>query len=313
MPTLRKIVATPKTDRPMYQKNTGSRQVERGVHQRIGFGVPGARHVGEIDLLVALEQRARLRVQRLEVRLLHLPSPRHLLDHQLGVAADPGRARRVPSAARSPAMSARYSATLLVVSPIRSLTVARRCGGLADASYTTAPIAAGPGLPPRATVEVDEHCVGHQGTRIAPQLSQCASGSPADFLICSASMAGTDRWQLWQVLPTSRATPTPLRVAPRPLVVVDQPRRRCRRRSRRAPLVPPRISAIDHALGIGERLPDVVELGPEDGAPSVEVLQRRVEGLARLHQLELAVLDTPLVAPELLDVGLHCLQLAVAS
>ena len=134
MPTLRKIVATPKIDRPMYQKNTGSGQVERGVHQRVGFGVPGARHVGEIDLVVALEQRARLRVERLEVRLLHLPPARNLLDHQLGVAAHPGRARRDALRRPRPAMSARYSATLLVVSPIRSLTVARRCGGLADAS-----------------------------------------------------------------------------------------------------------------------------------------------------------------------------------
>src|SRR3954468_14468783 len=87
MPTLRKMVATPNTDSPMYQKNTGSGQVERRVHQRVGFHVLPASHVREIDRLVALEQRARLRVQRLEVRLLHLPAPRHLLDHQLRVTA----------------------------------------------------------------------------------------------------------------------------------------------------------------------------------------------------------------------------------
>ena len=52
MPVLRKIVATPNTDSPMYQKNIGSGQVERGVHQRVGFGVQLASHVGEVDLLV---------------------------------------------------------------------------------------------------------------------------------------------------------------------------------------------------------------------------------------------------------------------
>src|SRR3954471_24595983 len=50
-------------------------------------------------------------------------------------------------AAWSPAMSALYSATLLVVTPMRSLTAARRVGGVVDGSITTAPIAEGPGLP----------------------------------------------------------------------------------------------------------------------------------------------------------------------
>ena len=49
---------------------------------------------------------------------------------------------------------------------------------------------------------------------------------------------------------------------------------------------------------------------PSDGALPVEVRQRRVERLAGLHELELAVLDPSLVAPELLDVGLHRLELA---
>ena len=44
-------------------------------------------------------------------------------------------------------MSAWYSATLLVVEPMRSLTVASRVGGDVDGSSTIAPIAAGPGFP----------------------------------------------------------------------------------------------------------------------------------------------------------------------
>ncbi len=44
-------------------------------------------------------------------------------------------------------MSARYSATLLVVTPMGSLIVASRLGGTVDGSSTRAPIAAGPGFP----------------------------------------------------------------------------------------------------------------------------------------------------------------------
>ena len=36
MPTLRKIVATPNTESPTYQKNIDSGQVERRVHERVG-------------------------------------------------------------------------------------------------------------------------------------------------------------------------------------------------------------------------------------------------------------------------------------
>ena len=50
---------------------------------------------------------------------------------------------------------ARYSATLFVATPMRSLTVASRVGGSVDRSSTTAPIAAGPGFP-RAAVAVDD-------------------------------------------------------------------------------------------------------------------------------------------------------------
>src|SRR2546426_933678 len=49
-------------------------------------------------------------------------------------------------AASSPAITARYSATLFVVTPMRSLTAASGDAG-SEGSKTTAPIAAGPGLP----------------------------------------------------------------------------------------------------------------------------------------------------------------------
>src|SRR5438046_2344516 len=98
MPTLRKIAATPNTDNPTYQKNMGSGQVERGVHQRVGFDVLFAAHMSEVDLLVAVEEVAGASVERPQVRLLDLPAPGDLLDHELGVAPHArkacGRSRR---------------------------------------------------------------------------------------------------------------------------------------------------------------------------------------------------------------------------
>src|SRR5215212_2438092 len=94
MPTLLKMVATPNTDRPMYQKNIDSRQVERGVHQRVGVAVQLATDVTEVDVLVAGEELTSPITQRSEVRLLHLPAPRDLLDDELRVAPHLHRARR---------------------------------------------------------------------------------------------------------------------------------------------------------------------------------------------------------------------------
>ena len=93
-------------------------------------------------------------------------------------------------AACKPAISALYSATLFVVVPMRSLTAARRVGGVVDGSTTTAPIADGPGLPrepPSAKTITD---VGH-GTRMAPQLSQCEIVPSGDFLI-ARDLGGRD-------------------------------------------------------------------------------------------------------------------------
>src|SRR5581483_9806953 len=98
MPTLRKTVATPKTDSPTNQRNTvrtaarrrrSRREVERGVHERVRIGVLLAPHVREIDVLVLGEQRPRFGVQRPEVGLAYLPAPGELLDHQHRVGTEP--------------------------------------------------------------------------------------------------------------------------------------------------------------------------------------------------------------------------------
>src|SRR6476659_9674830 len=93
MPTLRKIVATPNTERPTYQKNIGSGQVERGVHQRIGVGVELPTNVGEVDRLVVTQELTGASLQRAQVLLLHLPPSRDLFDHELRVASHLHRAR----------------------------------------------------------------------------------------------------------------------------------------------------------------------------------------------------------------------------
>ena len=150
MPTLRKIVATPNTDRPMYQKNIGSGQVERGVHQRVGVGVAAraARDARSTLVVVARAARTPRRAAGggAACFTFQRPATCSITSFESPRTCD-ARAPASPSAASSPAISARYSATLLVVSPMRSLTAARRAGGALDGSSTTAPIAAGPGFP----------------------------------------------------------------------------------------------------------------------------------------------------------------------
>src|SRR4051794_27637084 len=209
MPTLRKIVATPKIDRPMYQKNIDSGQVERRVHQRVGVAVEPPAHVQEIDLVVGREQLARSRHQRAQVVLLHLPSARDLFDHELRIAAYRDRARR--GRARSFEPGDQRSVLGDVVGGLTDALADRREPPWWRLRRVEHDGADGrrAGIAARAAVEVHDHPIEHQGTRIAPQLSQNASGWPPERLICSASMAGIERWHPWHVVPTSRATPGP--------------------------------------------------------------------------------------------------------
>src|SRR5438067_253998 len=75
-------------------------------------------------------------------------------------------------AASSPAMTARYSATLFVVTPMRSLTAASGSAG-SEASKTTAPIAAGPGLPraPPSHATTNHSLIFFRSWRCAPARS----------------------------------------------------------------------------------------------------------------------------------------------
>ena len=87
------------------------------------------------------------RRQRPHVGVLDLPAARHLLDDELGVHPDLDRRRRARtrSASRSPAISPEYSATLLLATPI--VVPSSAITSPVSASLSTAPYAAGPGLP----------------------------------------------------------------------------------------------------------------------------------------------------------------------
>ena len=65
----------------------------------------------------------------------------------------------------------------------------------------------------------------------------------------------------------------------------------------------------DLALGRAERRRVPVGVGGDRGALLLELGDGGVEGLAHLHELEFAVLDRALVLAQLLDVGLHRLEL----
>ena len=124
-----------------------------------------------------------------------------------------GERRRAP---RSPAISALYSATLLVAMPMHSLTLASRTGGSTVASSTTAPIAAGPGFP-RAP---PSHWTSTVSTSSRSRSRRDEDGA-AVVAVEHRGLVGAGRWmrstsvagivsrQPWHVLPISRAAPAP--------------------------------------------------------------------------------------------------------
>ena len=145
-------LATSSTDRPTYQRNIGVsavERVERRVHEQVGVGVLLARHVREVH--VARTARAARRTSSTSGRrcgcfTFHAPS--HLLEHEHRVAAhlDPPRPGthappRAPRSARGTRPRCWWSARC-TRSPRRAAPAAS-----VDGSSTTAPIAAGPGLP----------------------------------------------------------------------------------------------------------------------------------------------------------------------
>ena len=170
----------------------------------------------------------------------------------------------------------------------------------------------GPGIAARAAVEVDD---ARRVARITGPGSRRSCRSTRAVarptLLMLSDLGGRDR----QVTALAGGADEPghadaLRLGAAPLVVVDERGvdaggDRVARRALLAHLGDrSRASASASAARMRSSSPS------SDGALRVELGERRVERLTRLHQLELAVLDVALVAPQLLDVGLHRLELA---
>ena len=123
-------------------------------------------------------------------------------------------------------MAARYSATLLVVDADRLAHRGEHPGRRHRAICHHRADGRRPGVAARSAVEGDGHDgdtvervtggvrtvveEGH-GTRMHPQLSHDASDPSGARLMRSASVDGIVRWHPWQVVPTRRAMPAPLR------------------------------------------------------------------------------------------------------
>src|SRR5437764_3961945 len=103
--------------------------------------------------------------------------------------------------------------------------------------------------------------------------------------------------------------PDAVRLRTAPLVLLEKPRVDAGRdRVARGALV--LHLGDDDALGVGQGPTNAIDFALERHTLLLELRERRVERFPLLHQLELAVLDVALVTAELLDVGLHGLQLA---
>ena len=141
-----------------------------------------------------------------------------------------------------------------------------------------------------------------------PQLSQYEIDPSGALRMRSTSVEGIDRWHPWHVHADEPRHADASRMGPPPLVVGDQ---------RRLELARDRVTRfallghllVDRGLGGLERRAGAVDFVPERGALRVELDEVGVERLARLHQLELTVLEVALVPAQLVDVGLHRLEL----
>ena len=213
-------------------------------------------------------------------------------------------------------MSAWYSATLLVVDA-DALAHCRRAASAASSTGRARPRRSppGPGLPraPPSLKTTTSSRRSSPSRLTAPGWSRsCRStrSMPSGaFGCCSTSVDGIDKWQPWHVDADEARHADASRAGSH----AARSRRRARRRARRdrvtgrarsadlrrrSPLRPPRAPTRARSTSANER-----------GAPRVELGEAGVERLALLHQLELAVLERALVPSQLIDVGLHRLEL----
>ena len=187
--------------------------VQRLVGQPVGVRVllardPGVRRAGR-------RQPARLHRQRPHVGVLDLPAARHLLDDELGVHPDldlgPGCELLGELAARRSARSTRRRCW----SRPRSWCRPRRGPRRSSASLSTAPYAAGPGLPrdPPSASMTTERQPSQTGlgvrTRIRWHSSQRMTSSAGALRMTASSALSMVSWQPPHSRARSGAAPTP--------------------------------------------------------------------------------------------------------
>ena len=140
-------------------------------------------------------------------------------------------------------------------------------------------------------------------------MSQNAREPSGAFFIRSASVDGMVRWQAWHVVPTSRAMPTPWAPARRCSYAPSSVASTSGTSASRACCSTCTSASMSRSASASDAV-EAIRLGRQLGAAHGERRQLGVERLALLHDLELAVLDVAPVTLQLLDVGLHRLQLA---
>ena len=200
-----------------------------------------------------------------------------------------------------------------------SLTVASATVGALDGSSTTAPIAAGPGFPrappSKNTVTSSRRSEAPPSGLTGPGCSRsCRSARSipsADFWMLlrprwPGSRGGNPGRCCRRAGPPRRRAPSPGGARSRP-PARDRaiPRSRPARRASSRHLAVDRLPRPPRACG-GAVCSSAVSVR----CCALEVGELRVERLALLHELELAVLDVALVPLQLVDVGLHRLELA---
>src|SRR4051812_40380139 len=223
-------------------------------------------------------------------------------------------------------MSAVYSATLFVATPMVSLTDARWRAGSRLASSTTAPIPAGPGFP-RDPPSQKIRIVLIAGSRPGKGSVLTVSGSRARDEDGAAVVAVGD-----VALGAGLADAGDLggrdRQATSLARVAHEPRHPDASRRGTAPVVHreqiggdaggrrrPGVGlggdlGVDDALLLGHGGPGGLRLGLGRLDPAGELGELAVDRLLALHELELTVLERALVPAQLLDLALHRLQLA---
>ena len=196
--------------------------IQRLVDEAVGLGVVLAAHVADRPALEGSQRLLHLAMQLAHRRVLDLVLALHLADDQLGVADQLELLAPSAAAARSPA--AAPCTRRRCWSPGRS---ARRCSSSTSppASWTTAAIAAGPGVAPGAAVDVDDELHAHSAAALrASRLPAGRRGEPPALATRAFQCrAEPSSWSISSPLPISKTGRELVAEVDAPLVPAELP------------------------------------------------------------------------------------------